>query len=186
MSFDIEQLVSHIGIILQHGHEIQFITGMLLRTSFEYYAVEAGLPGDPLQLPYLSYTSHNTWVGSTIKSMRKYNITIKSNLPGLASWTSDDVYIMQQLASTVTSTKILAILNKVRMYLRVVTLLDIISADGKTYDVNILHGHRGTCNPNPSYYRSSWPNIQTPTKMEKEVWYQYICLTFNILPASPN
>jgi hypothetical protein len=65
LSFEIEQLISHIGLILQHGH-VKSITGSLLRTTFEHYALEAGIPGDPLQLPYLPYTTQQTWVGTTI------------------------------------------------------------------------------------------------------------------------
>jgi hypothetical protein len=51
MSFEIEQSISHLGLLLQHGHCRSTITGSLIRMTFEYYVVVVGLPGYPLQLP---------------------------------------------------------------------------------------------------------------------------------------
>jgi hypothetical protein len=186
MSFEIEQFIAHVGIILQHGHHHSSITGMLLRTSFEYYAIETGLPGDPLQLPCVQYVTQNTWVGNTLQFMQRFHVTISSDISGLSSWTSNDSYIMQLFLALTTTTSTLVILNKVRLYLRVVTLSDLLSSDGNTFDINALRGHRVVGHPNPSYYRYVWPKMPPPTKAEKEVWSQYLCMALNISLGNPS
>ena len=73
----------------------------------------------------------------------------------------------------------LCILNKLWLYLRVVTLLDLLSSDGKTFDINVFCGNQNIDHPNPSYYCYCWPKLPPPTKQEKEIWSQYICMAFN-------
>jgi hypothetical protein len=179
MSFEIEQLINHVGMILQHGHDHNSITGALLRASLEYYALESGLPGEPLQLPEKPYTTQRTWVFNTITAMRKHKVKVFSDIPGLSTWMTNDEFIMLLLPQ-VTDNTTLHILNKVRMYLRVVTMLDLLTADGKQFDINVISGNRNTGNPNPSYYRYTWPSIPPPSKQEKETWSKYICMALNI------
>lgn len=112
--------------------------------------------------------------------MKKYKVRIFSDISGLSTWTMHNAFIMQILCSSVTSSSTLSILNKVRLYLRVVTVSDLMSADGKYFDINTICGNRNTCHPNPSYYRYCWPKIPEPTQIEKEVWYQYLCTSLNI------
>lgn len=97
----------------------------------EYYSLESGLPGDPLSLPVVSYVTANTWISCTIQGMRKYDIEIRSGLSGLETWSEKDIFIMD-CVSAYASESTLATINKVRMFLRVVTVSDLLSADGKT------------------------------------------------------
>jgi hypothetical protein len=65
-SFDIAQLVGHVTLLLLHGPDAVSLTGQLLRLSLEYYALESGLPGDPLGLPSIDYVTNSTWISQTI------------------------------------------------------------------------------------------------------------------------
>jgi hypothetical protein len=182
LSIEVEQLIQHILIILQHGPDRETTTGKLLRCTIEYNALETGFPGDPLWIPWVSYTTQNTWIRNTLWHMKKYNIGISSDLERLQEWTEEDTFLMEQLQEYGTdATKV--IINKVRMYLRITTLSDIITADGKTYDANILQGKRGTDNPSPSFYRYQWPSVPLPTPSERAVWNTAIVYTFAI-PSS--
>jgi Reverse transcriptase (RNA-dependent DNA polymerase). len=169
MSFEIEQLTQHIGLLMQHGPDRQTTTGQLLRSTLEYYALEAGLPGDPLSFPALGYTTKNTWISQTIGSLRQFRIQMKSDTQGLSPWCQDDIFIMQVMYER-TKLPELALLNKVRLYLRIVTLSDLLSADGRSYDRRLLTGYRSSSNPHPSFHRYQWPNIPAPTKQERETW----------------
>jgi Reverse transcriptase (RNA-dependent DNA polymerase). len=157
LSFEIEQFVSHIGMLLQHGHQHTSLTGLLLRTSLEYYAVEAGLPGDPLRLPEVQYVTQQTWIFNTIKAMRTYRVHISSDIPSLLPWTTNDIFLMQLFDSQQISRGTLRTLNKVRLYLRVVTVSDLLSADGRIYDVNIVSGNRTTCHPTQAIIATAGP-----------------------------
>lgn len=97
MSFELAQLIGHITLLLLHGPDSQSTTGKLLRISLEYYALESGLYGDPLQLPFVDYTTPNTWIANTISFLRECSIVIKSDVSGLERWRQDDEFIMEKM-----------------------------------------------------------------------------------------
>jgi len=59
LSFEIEQLIAHVNLILHHGPQMDSVTGRLLRTSIEYFCLESGLKGDPLLMSIPKYTTDN-------------------------------------------------------------------------------------------------------------------------------
>jgi hypothetical protein len=63
----------------------------------EFYALESGLSGDPLGLPSVDYVTPNTWISQTIKSLRKYNIEIPTDVSGLQDWCKDDIFFMERM-----------------------------------------------------------------------------------------
>jgi hypothetical protein len=178
-SFEIEQLSAHVSILLLHGPDKASITGSLLRSTLETYALESGLPGDPLAMHGLEYVTANTWIHQTIQAMHKYNITLHSDIDQLKVWMQSDTFIMQAFRRSFSARK-LGILNKVRLHLRVVTFSDLISADGKHIDTQLLHGNRGIYHPTPSFHAYHWPQVPPPSSSEKSLWYQALCLVFNI------
>jgi hypothetical protein len=169
LSFEIDQLISHIGMILQHGPNNESITGSLLRTSFEYLAIEMGFQGDPLSLIPQPYVTQQTWTNQILCALRKHNVQIVSDFGRLMPWTRNDVFIMEEVAKQTNSPSTVAIINKVRLYLQVTTLSDMISADGTIFDVNLLKGERSTSNPNPSFYRYCWPKMDPPLESGKRI-----------------
>jgi hypothetical protein len=179
MSFEIEQLIQHLGLIMQHGPDQTSTTGRLLRATLEYYALDTGLSGDPLSLPYAEYATRKTWISTTITALRKHGISISSGGHGLTRWCSNDTFIMEHLFNKLPYST-LCIVNKVRLYLRVVTLSDMVSADGSQFDREMLQGIKSCSNPQPSYYRYIWPHVDKPTTFERTTWTQIICSHFDI------
>lgn len=114
LSFAMSQLTSHINILLIHGPDSNSITGQLLRISLEYYALETGLGGDPLQLPSVDYVKTDTWIAQTIYMLRQHNIDIKSDVPGLEIWRQGDMFIMEKMMHYFSGQTLITI-NKVRM-----------------------------------------------------------------------
>jgi hypothetical protein len=178
-SIELAQLLGHLNLILLHGHDSQSMTGKLLRISLEYYALEAGLPGDPLQLPFIEYATPNTWIGHTLSSLRQYEIIIKSDVAGLEQWRQGDVFIMEKMRMFF-SGPILGTINKVRLYLKVVTLSDLLVADGTGFSIDLVQGHRNYLHPTPSSSRYNWPSVPVPTRSERDTWWHGISLVFDI------
>ena len=56
----------------------------------------------------------------------------------------------------------------------------ICSADGKYFDKNKLMAESEVTCPNPSRAAYNWPNVPKPTKAEKKIWTDTICLMYNI------
>jgi hypothetical protein len=179
LSFELQQLISHVNLLMIHGPDKNSITHKLLKATLETYALEAGLQGDPLSLPCVSYVTNDTWVSQTLQSLKKYDISITSDIEGLQKWCHNDVFHMDRLSLFFSGTT-LAVINKVRLYLRVVTLSDIISANGRSYDQDILQGIRGRNNPSPSSNRYHWPQVPQPTTSERDIWTHSIRLAFEI------
>lgn len=184
MSFEIEQLTKQIEILIQHGHEHGSYTRQLIQMTLEYYSLESGLEGDPLTLPPVQYTTTNTWIHQVIKGLRKHNIKIHSGMKGLEQWCANDRFIMDQMAKCY-SVSTLSVINKVRLYLRVVTISDLQSTDGRTYDSDILKGFHGHQHPSPSFFRYRWPTIPAPTHRERRIWSMAICTLLNVTTENP-
>ena len=65
------------------------------------------------------------------------------------------------------------------MNLGVATLSDIMAADGKSVDKDILLGRRGN-SPTPSRKAYQWPNIPEPTQEELQLWKSTLLLLYDI------
>jgi hypothetical protein len=157
-SFEVTQTIAHIIMILLHGPDTSSMTHSLLLASLEYYSLESGLCGDPMSLPYVDYITRSTWIAQTLFTMRQHDIDIITGLPGVDSWYEHDIFIMDRMRYFYSTTTLLAV-NKVRLYLRVVTLSDLITADGRAYSGALLKGHRCDANPSPSCLRYRWPDV---------------------------
>lgn len=179
ISIETVQLIRHVSLILQHGQSNVSTTGKLLLSTIEYNALETGYSGDPLGIPPVQYTTKNTWIGNTLQFMHKYDIRIQSSLSGLAHWTTNDLYIMEILSNYGSGTT-MAIINKVRMYLGVVTVSDLVTADGKFYDKKSILGERSNSHPTPSRFRYGWPALPSPTRTEKAIWCSALVLTLQL------
>lgn len=123
-----------------HGPDTTSTTGQLLRATIEYNALKTGCSGNPLNIPPVKYTTRSTWIHKTLYFMNKYNIRINTDIPGLEPWTQNEVFIMEILNNYGSDTT-MAVLNKVRMHLRITTVSDLFTADGKEfYDKQLIQG----------------------------------------------
>ena len=65
----------------------------------------------------------------TLKTLADHQITIESIIKDLSDWSNQDAYLME-FAPNIVSGKDLNIFNKVRMFLQVATLSDLMTEDG--------------------------------------------------------
>ena len=177
------QMIDHTIALLGHGHT-KSTTGILLRTSLECLAIEAGVGGDPGSFDVMSmnWITKNTWIGSTLQSFKEYGLELETSIGGLKTWTTRDDYIMEKAYDTSTGHD-LQIFNKVRLYLKVTTISDLLTADGKEIDTNILIGERSN-SPTFSEFAYTWPNVPKPTKFEVQIWYNLISAILTITQSN--
>ena len=175
----VDQLIDHVKMLLHHGHTTS-ITGKLIRNSLQQMVIEMGLPGCPfkMDLNKIEYLTENTWVENTLRACQQHNVHIDTNEKWLHQWIDTDDFIMKR-AILLLSKKGASLMNKVRMYLGVVTLSDIMVADSKSIDKEILSGKRGS-SPSPSRHAYRWPNVPPPTPAEIANWRITILLLYDI------
>lgn len=175
----INQMIDHCLIMLKHGHKTT-PTGTLLRTTAELLAVEGGIGGDPLlfNVEEMTWLTDRTWIGTSIQALRDNGLSIHSGMKGLTTWTTSDEFLMEE-AQQYISGKELHIFNKVRMYLRVATWSDIVQADCKHIDTEILFGRRSH-SPCMSQQAYTWPNVDRPTPSEILIWTKTLGLMYGV------
>lgn len=132
-----EQVTQHVSVLQQHMHSTS-VTGKLLRISFDQYTLEMGRGGSPLSTSFCNYTTSKTWVSNTIAHMKEAGIQLTGDLSELERWSKNDTFIMDEMARQGISN--LASINKVRLYLRVVTVSDLLKANGKFFDTGLVAG----------------------------------------------
>ena len=128
------QLVDHLKVICDHGGQ-DTDTGTLLMASLEAFSIQAGfhenlLTIDPSVLPW---TEH-CWWKVTLTAIHKYKITVNGTVSTLKKWASNDTFIMKDFLSFYEhneSTPFLQSLNRVRLYLKLATKLDLMLACGR-------------------------------------------------------
>ena len=175
------QMIDHIHVMMQHGH-LQTVTGKLLRISLENLALESGMSGDPVAIDVMNsrWITQRTWIGITLQAMREYGINMQSTVMGLQSWVSNDDMIMDGIEEFCQGAD-LHRFNKVRMYLRVNTLSDLLTADLTKIDRTVLGGERAKDLPHPSAHYK-WAHVPIPTKTERRVWKATICKKYKVTP----
>ena len=70
------------------------------------------------------------------------------------------------------------------LYLQVATTSDIVNADGKSIDREILRGKRST-SPSLSTQAYKWPHIPAPTSSEVRMWSEALCRIYNNTEGNP-
>ena len=127
----------------------------------------------------ISWISEKTWIDTTLKALEDKKISIGSSIKGLTEWSNQDTFLVEKAMNYLSGID-LNIFNKVRMYLQVATLSDIMTADGKEIDAPKLHGREDTTCPNPSKSAYIWPNVPKPQTTEIALWKDTICKMFAV------
>ena len=175
------QMIDQISMTLQHGHT-DTATGQLIRSAAENLCIEAGLPGDPYtyNAKDITWTTDNTWIQNSIANMQKYNIEINSSIKGLIEWTSNDEFIMETALHYIKDAKSRAQFNKVRMYLKVATISDVLTADCKSIARDIYNAEEIRLSVTPSATAYLWPKVPRPTRKEIDIWKNTLRHIFSV------
>lgn len=177
LDVEVEQMVQHVNMLSLHMHQ-PTLTSAMINISLENYILEAGKEGSPFTYPYCEYTTPRTWISNTISMMKKYDISIQESTWRLQKWGPDDRFIMD-LAIFQNDSEARAF-NKVRLFLRVATIADLLDTSGLSYDLDLVNGRRSERHPAPSMLYYQWPPVDEPSAQEKRTWKNILMITLNI------
>jgi hypothetical protein len=139
--------------------------------------VEAGFSGDIFDMPYskMTWMSHS-WLKNTLLCFEDTNLSVKHTLPKLEAWKHNDSFIMERILRSRRFSDIqMDIINKVRMHLKVATLSDITSADGRSFRLEAINVEAfESC----SSKRYRWPRTIIPSLQNKKLWNSAIRLAY--------
>ena len=114
-----EQGISHIEILLTHGHHSQSITGKLIRGSIQQMKVKLGLPGALLHQDYSWYhwLATGSWVKHAWLFLWENNMSIEDLGPHLQLRCEGDQFLVSALSAAGFKKQQLAHLNWCQLYL---------------------------------------------------------------------
>ena len=118
------------------------LTGELLRTSMQPLKLELGTSGSILKLPFEIDGGLATrgWITSTWKDFQQFDMTIGESTTDISMRTSIDQLIVPAFDNAGFKSDKLALLNRMRLYLRDATLSDLMQANGKDVKLEVWHG----------------------------------------------
>ena len=170
------QGISHVIDIIHHLWH-NSLTGNLIVQSLEQLRMEVGVNGNLFEFNYDKYKAiilTESWVQFTWKFLSDYNITFNPKIVEFQNRREGDRCIMQEvIASGLLSDYELKWFNKCRMYLKVVTLADIVTPDGWSIRKDILDGQQ-----NKTYRQFNWPEWGKPPTYAWTIWRKFLRLVF--------
>jgi hypothetical protein len=144
-------------------------TAKLLRISLSYLQLTVGSATNVLMLPATTYHkwTDSVWLTSFWAFMRRTKLLIDIDGHWLPEATREfDVVLMDYFVEEGYSAAALGSLNRCRLYLQVITLADISSADGSYIIPEALQGIPLSSRRS----RFTWPNQQCPPHSAWELW----------------
>ena len=166
----IEKFVQHIGA--------NSITGKLIRVSLELCQLEVGIGQNIFSLHYSDhhFLVEDSWIKNIWKFTSEYSITIINRITELPlPQREGDVFLMEEFHNQGYSKHQLEILNQCRIYLRVLTLADVMTGAGDSFTEAYLC-QRET-QPRNNYV---WPRQEEPTQNMKKLWKKALRKTFGL------
>lgn len=148
-------------------------TGKLLEITMDDFALEMGLasPWQHNRLETgLQYTTTPSWIRHMFQFSMANKIRIHREVQFFGKQRENDRLIMESATDWTRDVSCLKSINNVRMYLKVVWLSDITTADGRTIDRRSLS--RQPKFPVRNAYR--WPLKHTTTRQDWRRWKQWI------------
>jgi hypothetical protein len=151
------QQLLHLIALLKHTQQ-HTMTGQLLSTSYEQLRLEMGTPGFITDTPFQIVKSAitHTWITDLWNFLDRFQIKIQDNVGQLRLQRQNDKFIMEEFIKANVDGNELKQLNECRMFLNVVTLSDIATADGSEITINAWEGQKE--DRGGSQYQ--WPRTQ--------------------------
>jgi hypothetical protein len=175
------QVTSHIQKIIQFCQS-KSLTGELIRTSMQQLRVELGVNGPIFELPFQTFGCITTqsWITSTWKDMQEYGITMADSTPDIPKRSQNDRLIMTAFVEAGFKAQELKQLNKMRLYLRVATLADLVQANGKDITLDNWNGSKQSI----SRPDIDWPKQGIPQKEQWILWQRALRKSFGLSKES--
>jgi hypothetical protein len=141
----VEALIAMTNKLLMH-YGCNSALGDLMRTSYNYLTLELGVSFQPFQALYsrFSFLATHSWMKMLWEKAYKFGVVIKSARGPLAFPRQGDKFLMLVLMERGNSRETIRWLNRVRIRLQVIFLLDVRTASGNRIDTNTLHPRPAT------------------------------------------
>ena len=118
----------------------------------------------------ITWITKNAWIQHTIAGLQKHDIHIESCIKGTDHWTTGDKFIMEEIAEHYPDSKSTMIINKVRMYLKVNTVSDLLDSSRQYLCDRKYNVDERCITATPSERRYDWPQIERPTRADITLW----------------
>ena len=172
----LSQGIAHIVDIINHTWHGS-LTGTLISQSLEQLRLETGINGNLFAMDYNKYKGcilTESWIQHTWKFASDFGIEINPIIPELELRREGDCCIMEKVVqSKLLSANKLKWFNRCQLYLKVVTVADISTPDGKMLRKDCLDGV-----PTRSHRQLGWPNWHKPPLHAWTLWRKTLRLVF--------
>ena len=157
-------------------------TSKAVKLLFHWYQTAAGISHPVLEMPNQSTEYVNSkWTNDLIRMLAKYHVKIKlpdTNIQKLQRF--NDKFIMDDILSSISSTKIRRQLNACRLFLQITFISELTNIDGTHLITGILKGD----NSKMSTTTRHWPKQGSPTHSTWKVWSKVITQLYCVKPHS--
>ncbi len=172
------QIINHAIDIVDHSWK-KTITGQLIMMSLEHLRLEIGSNCNILECKASTYKDillTKSWIRHTWEGFEKYGITIQIDVEKVKLRRINDKCIMDEiiLNDALTRTEKNKV-NKCRIFLKVFTLADIVSGDGKRISPFAITGER---DDRRTRVECNWPLWGKPSKSDWKAWNKGLNITF--------
>jgi hypothetical protein len=160
-----KQELTHLQICLLLLNTDSVISG-LLQQSFEALRLEVGYPGEITDAPRepFSATTTNSWVNDVWDFADRFGFQFRDEFPKLQPAREADQFLMKAFVDHGYDGLQLHKLNTCRQFLKVITLADITTGDGKRLTDEALAGEpSGT-----TWHHYNWP--RNPAELSRSHW----------------
>ncbi len=138
-----------------------------MKTSYGYLALELGVSFQPLQTSYsrFSFLATHSWMKMLWEKADKFGLTIKTAIGSLAFLRRGDKFLMLVLMERGHSRETIWWLNRVRIHMQVLFLLDVLTVSGNKIDEAVLQPRQ----PTKRASMLNWPR-EEPTEADMMLW----------------
>jgi hypothetical protein len=164
-----EQLISRVKMFFQHYH-VSTNLSKKLDASLGYLQLQVSTPQNPFTQDYSRWgkISPLSWVKMLWKSIHYFYKTLHMLFPTIASPRERDQVIMEITFSQNFNCTEITRINRCRVYLQTLFLLDITSADGKYLEHFVFNPGSNTC-----CSRYTFPR-EKPTRQYWDLWVNFL------------
>jgi hypothetical protein len=171
------QGTAHVTALISRG-TLEHFNGQLLRANIEQAKLEVGLVGSLFAQDYSKYESllTNCWIKNTWLFLSENDITLEDSVPDIRLRRQRDSSLTTEFVRAGYTGQTLRRLNLCRLFLKVFTVSDIVTASGTQVTTAAWEGKVDETSISPY----EWPNQGRPGVQDWNLWRTALKKTFRL------
>ena len=169
----VTQMYHHLDMLLRHPSN-RTQTSRYLEGALQAHQLETGTSFGLLQQAYdnTAILVSDTWLKRVWRILEAYDVYVAFDSPVPRLRTTNDrlLLLMEVLIEAEVDQELLKWMNWCRLYLGVVTISDMVTADGRSIRQSILDGVRD----GQVYTDYQWPRLVAPTSFRWKMWREQL------------